>query len=62
MKLIPPTEVKSELAELTISVSDGKLAPVTGAASGTTDYGMIIARVSDGDMTETLTKYIMLIP
>lgn len=62
VKLIPPREVKPALTDMTLGVSGGRITPVTEPYSETTDYGMIEARVSDEDMTVTLTKYLMLIP
>ena len=47
---------------MTLSVSTGKITPVTEDYLGTTDYGMIYARIYDKNLTASMEKYIMLIP
>lgn len=46
---------------MTLSVSTGTITPVEDYL-GTTDYGMIYARIYDKNLTASAEKYIMLIP
>ena len=46
---------------MTLSVSTGTITPVEDYL-GTTDYGMIYARIYDKNLTVSAEKYIMLIP
>ena len=46
---------------MTLSISTGTITPVEDYL-GTTDYGMIYARIYDKNLTASAEKYIMLIP
>lgn len=62
----PPKGVNDSLlvqrkTNMTLSISTGTITPVEDYL-GTTDYGMIYARIYDKNLTASAEKYIMLIP